>query len=91
MNNKFGKKKLKQKIDGDDEAEFKQLRNSSLSDDSGGTGRSTEVFEQNEKSKNSSRDKNNMMLATKASSIDEESSLNYEYGKNELPPMYVDI
>ena len=31
------------------------------------------------------------ILPTKASSIDEESSLPYDYGKSELPPMYVDI
>ena len=32
------------------------------------------------------------ILPTKASSIDnEESSVPYEYGKSELPPLYVDI
>ena len=42
LNNKFGKKKPKQKIGGDEEAEFKQLRSSSLSDEN--TGRS-EIYD----------------------------------------------
>ena len=66
------------------------MRSSSLSDEN--TSRSDTNDETHfSKGKMSSREKNMQILPTKASSIDEESSLPYDYGKSELPPMYVDI
>ena len=84
MNKKFGAKQKKQKVD-DDENENKHLRLSTCSDDTGTHG--DMIVELSDRTPSSKGDM--QLLPTKASSHDEEPTL--DYANQNLPPMYVDI
>ena len=103
LNNKFGKKKKKEKCNEDEiqeqEPEYKGLRNSTLSDDSGREGTSetqTSVDFDGLKNNNSNQnkqiqDKNIHVLPTKASSdsVSEDNSIDYGLKSNQ--PFYVEV
>ena len=96
LNNKFGKKKKKEKSSEDEiqesEPEYKGLRNSTLSDDSGREGTtetSASVDFEGVKNTKQAQDKNIHALPTKASSdsISEENSMEYAVKQ----PFYVEV
>ena len=93
LNQKFGKaRKNKEKVEDDEDMEkkrheFQPLRSSTLSDDSCNT---QESIQHEKNGKNSKADKL-PVLSTKATdnSLDDEGKI--QYGKDWLPPMYIDI